>query len=122
MAIRHEVRGPILWMVVDGAYDDAELASAWERAFADPAFRAGMPALIDSRKTVAAPSRARVAERAEFLTGLRPRLGTRCAILVSDPLHYGLGRMLAAFTDRSGLEVQVFDDAARAEAWLLSRA
>ncbi len=112
----------MLWIVVDGAYDDAELQSAWQRAFADPAFRAGMPALIDSRNTLAAPSRAGIAERAAFLSGLRPRLGPRCALLVSDPLRYGLGRMLAAFTEQSGLEIQVFDDPVRAEAWLLSRA
>src|SRR5262245_63710928 len=100
MPIRHEVRGPVLWIIVDGAYDDAELAAAWERAFADPAFESGMPALIDSRKTVAAPSRAEVAGRASFLAGLRPRLGARLALVVADPLHYGLGRMLGAFTEQ----------------------
>lgn len=121
MAIRHEIRGPLLWIIVEGEYDDAELHAAWERAFADPAFRAGMPALIDSRSTLAAPSRAGVAERAAFLAGLRPRIGPRCALLVGDALRYGLGRMLAAFAEQSGLEIEVFEDPRRAEAWLLGR-
>ncbi len=121
MPIRHEIRGPLLWVVVDGPYDDDELRAAWNRAFSDPAFSEGMPALIDSRKTLANPTRAGVVARADFLAGLRSRIGARCALVVSDPLHYGLARMLAAFTESSGLEIQVFEDPARAEAWLLDR-
>ena len=121
MPIRHEVRGALLWIVVDGDYDEAELRAAWERAFADPAFQAGMPALIDSRKSLANPSRGRLLERAEFLASLRGRIGSRFAFLVGDALHFGLGRMLAVFAEQVGLEIQVFEDARRAEAWLLER-
>jgi hypothetical protein len=117
--ISHEVRGALLWIVVDGDYDDAELHAAWQRAFADPAFRDGMPALIDSRKSLANPSRELLVERAEFLAGLRTRIGPRCAFLVADALRYGLARMVAVFTEQSGLEIRVFEDARRAEAWLL---
>jgi hypothetical protein len=44
--IRHEVRGPLLWIVVDGEYDEAELHAAWERAVADASFREGIPARL----------------------------------------------------------------------------
>jgi hypothetical protein len=117
--IRHEVRDALLWIVVDGVYDDAELRAAWQRAFSDPAFRKGMPALIDSRKSLANPSRELLMERADFLAGLRAHIGPRLAFLVADALHYGLARMVAVFTEQSGLEIQVFEDARRAEAWLL---
>lgn len=119
MPIRHEIRGALLWIVVDGGYDEAELERAKQNALHDPAFRPGMPVLIDSRKTSVAPSRGGVAERAAFLAGLRPRVGPRCALVVSDPLHYGLARMLAAFGEPQGLEIQVFQDPEHAEAWLL---
>lgn len=121
MSIRHEIRGSLLWLVVEGEYDDAGLREAWERAFADPAFRDGIPVLIDSRKTLASPSRERMLERADFLVGLRRHIGPRCAFVVSDALHYGLARMLAALTEPGGLEIQVFEDPARAEAWLAGR-
>jgi len=120
--IRHEIRGALLWIVVDGDYDDAELRATWEGAFADPDFREGMLTVIDSRKTLANPSRAGVLERADLLARLRSRIGPRCALVVGDALHYGLGRMLAAFSAESGLEIQVFDDPARAEAWVAGAA
>ena len=122
MSIRHEIRRSVLWIVVDGEYDDAELRAARERAFADPAFREGMPALIDSRKTLANPTRTRVQERADLLASLRTRSGPRCAFVVGDPLHFGLARMLAAFSEQSGLEIRVFEDPARAETWLVGGA
>jgi hypothetical protein len=122
MPIGHEVRGPLLWIVVDGEYDDAELRAAWDGAFADPAYRPGMPALIDSRKSLANPSREVLAKRAEFLAGLRDRIGPRLAFLVGDALRFGLARMVGAFTEPGGLEIQVFEDARRAEAWLLGGA
>jgi hypothetical protein len=117
--IRHEVRGSLLWMIVDGPYDDAELRASWQSAFEDPAFREGMPALVDSRKSVANPSRDDLVERAEFLAGLRDRIGPRLAFVVGDALRFGLARMVAVFAEESGLEIQVFEDARRAEAWLL---
>jgi len=116
--IRHEVRGPVLWIVVDGHYDDAELHASWQRAFADPSFRDGMPALVDSRKSLANPSRELLVERAEFLAGLRDRIGPRLAFVVGDALRFGLARMVAAFAEQSGLEIQVFEDPRHAEAWL----
>jgi hypothetical protein len=117
--IRHEIRGALLWIIVDGDYDEAELRAAWACAFADPAFREGMPALIDSRKSLANPSRPLLKERAAFLASQRARIGPRCAFLVSDALHFGLARMVGVFTEPGGLETQVFEEAARAEAWLL---
>src|SRR5512145_3492723 len=105
MPIRHEVRGPLLWIIVDGDYDDAGLHAAWERAFADPAFRPGMPALIDSRKSLANPPREVLAVRAEFLAGLRDRIGPRLAFLVGDALRFGLARMVGALTAPGGLEI-----------------
>jgi hypothetical protein len=122
MPIGHEVRGPVLWIVVDGEYDDTELHAAWERAFADPAFRPGTPALIDSRKSLANPPRDVLVKRAEFLAGLRDRIGPRLAFLVGDALRFGLARMVGALTEPGRLEIQVFDDARKAEAWLLSGA
>src|SRR5262249_12173267 len=118
--LRHQIRGSILWLVVEGEYDDAALRKAWESALADPAFRDSMSVLIDSRKTAASPSRERVMERAEFLVSLRGRIGPRCAFVGGDALHYGLARMLGAFTEPGGVEIQVFEDVAHAEAWLSS--
>jgi len=108
----------VLWIVVDGHYDDAELHASWQRAFADPSFRDGMPALVDSRKSLANPSRELLVERAEFLAGLRDRIGPRLAFVVGDALRFGLARMVAAFAEQSGLEIQVFEDPRHAEAWL----
>ena len=121
MSIRHEIRGSMLTLVVDGEYDAATVRTLWERIVADPAFRDGMPVLIDSRKTVANPSRAVLREQAEFLVGLQGRIGPRCALVVSGVLHYGLARMLAALAEPGGLEIQAFEDPARAEAWLVGR-
>jgi hypothetical protein len=119
MPLRHEVRSDVLWIVVEGEYDDAELHACYERAFADPAFRDGMHLMIDSRKTLANPTRGELVERVRFLSSLRPRIGARCAVVVADTLHYGLARMFGAYGEPHGFEIRVFSDPVLAESWLL---
>ena len=48
----------------------------------------------------------------------RDAIAHRCAILVSDSLRYGLGRMLGAFCEPLGVAACPFRDAAKALEWL----
>jgi len=50
------------------------------------------------------------------------RIGSgRCAIVVSDPLHFGLARMWEAYSDRRlSLRVRVFDSMDDAREWVNS--
>lgn len=118
MSVRHEIRRSTLWFVVEGDYGLDEMRGAAERALSDPGFRDGFAVLIDVRETPSSPSRQLLEETVHFLASLRPRMGPRWAVVAGDLLHYGLGRMFGTFADFRGVEVQVFDDPSRAEAWL----
>lgn len=48
----------------------------------------------------------------------REAIAYRCAVLVSDSLRYGLGRMLGAFCEPLGVTACPFRDAAEAREWL----
>lgn len=50
----------------------------------------------------------------------RSRLSGRCAVVVSDLLHYGLGRVFGAYLEGSGFTVEVFHTLAEAERWFES--
>jgi len=50
----------------------------------------------------------------------RSMLSGRCAIVVADPLHYGLGRMFATIMMNYQMMVEVKHDVEEAERWLRS--
>jgi hypothetical protein len=55
---------------------------------------------------------------AQLLNAYRPILSARCVVVAADPLHYGLGRMFAAYMDTLDLTTAVFYDPADADRWL----
>ena len=52
----------------------------------------------------------------------RRAISHRCAIVVSDSLRYGLGRMLQVFSEGYGVSVRPFRDPDEASKWIQSHA
>ena len=50
----------------------------------------------------------------------REILSGKCAIVVSEPAFYGMGRMMAAYLLKYDIETQVFHEVEVAEVWLRS--
>jgi hypothetical protein len=85
----------------------------------DPAYRPGIPTLIDCRKvtTLLTPEDLRtiVADIRRLTTS--PVAG-RCAMLAPSAAGFGLLRMFEAYSDGAPVEVRAFHDDAEALAWL----
>jgi len=96
--------------------EHATLSTEWTR---HRDYRPEMPILIDNRlRTEPADKQhitefVNVAEQASFL----PK-GTRCAIVVSTDVQFGMTRMFASLSDERPLVTVPFRDIRSAEEWL----
>jgi len=57
---------------------------------------------------------------ATLIGDYRKELSGRCAVVVTDPLHYGLGRMFGTFMEKLGVETMVSRRLDEAQDWLRS--
>jgi len=90
---------------------------------AHPRWLPGMRVMVDLRDLDASHlTKGHVKEISDIHVPIGDRLGGGpCAIVVSDPLHFGLARMWEAYSDRRvPLRVRVFDSIEKAREWLSS--
>lgn len=110
----------IVRITVEGSpslQEQAELAAQWMR---DPAYREGMPILLDNRLRTEPSDREHVTKVA--LQAERSSLpkGTRCAVVVATDAEYGMTRMFASMSEGQPLLTKPFRDIAAAEQWLVA--
>jgi hypothetical protein len=119
--IRHVidvVRGVVRIEMI-GVVGPTETLRFLERLALDPALRPAMPQLVDFTRIVAPPTAGESERVAQAFERLRHRFaGTRCAVVVADPLAFGAIRQFAALAARASVEVRPFLDVRAAERWL----
>jgi hypothetical protein len=100
--------------------DGNVITRAVRQAIEDPAFVPGLDLLIDARHYDNAVALAIPADELRNRVAAISRLGFKsCALVVAPvPLRRGLANMFATFAEEHGLHTVVFEDLARAEAWL----
>jgi hypothetical protein len=100
-----------------GDLADCVLRGMYDSLVADVAYQSGYGVLVDctqvSDVTLTGASTSEIARRAA-------RDSNRMAIVAADPVAFGMARMYQIVTDSRNERVEVFRDAASAEAWLLS--
>ncbi len=96
-------------------------ARAVEELVADPRFRPGMPILFDDYGAdVRNVSVEDVKALAHHFVRLSPELGSaRAAMLVSEPLTFGVARMFEQYASNASLTFSVFYRREEAVRWLL---
>lgn len=99
-----------------GTLTDDDIRRHYDRLRTDPGFHPDMRQLVDLREVTAVEVNARYiresAQRSPFRTGVRR------AYVATSGVAFGIARMLEAYTDPGGGEVEVFQDIAVAEGWL----
>jgi hypothetical protein len=118
MPVTYEASPGVLILRLVGNHTLAEESETLARALVSPALEIRAALLVDARRSTANPQGPSIAERARCLARLHGCLLPRCAVVVSDSLHYGLARMLAAHAESHGIAVDVFADETNAMAWL----
>ena len=99
-----------------GELSTRELADVMSRILLDPRFDPTYRSLGDLREVTAVT----VDPMATAQAAASPLFadGTRRAIVATSDVAFGMARMFATFSERSGQEVRVFRDMSLAEAWL----
>ena len=118
MAVQYEIEDGVLVLrlVAEGF---SYLRSALVAAKGDPAWRRGMPLLLDLRGESFEARYEDVRWRTDILAQMREQFGPRWAFL-TDPgaTHRGIARMFAVFSEERGLNVGLFGDKDEAFRWL----
>lgn len=121
MPMSFEIKPQEIWFRTSGDVDYAEGIAVLEQGLheaqqATPSRR--WPVVFDIRDSEENRSANELRGIAQFVAAHDGILTGRCAVLTSDALHYGLGRMFEVFSEDLGIEVQVFRDLDSLRAWL----
>ena len=120
MPVRYEFSENLFLMNLEGSHSPQDIIDTFIAALKDPSFPEGARLLLDVRKSLVfarCPSED-VKAIARFFAQHSERVGNRCAIVATDPVHYGLSRMGATFARLRGIEVNVFLGMDGAIRWL----
>jgi hypothetical protein len=121
MPISYSVNGEILSLTDIGHASAGEALQILEKALNDPLFSPGMNVLVNLTQFKGTETDEKIKYIARFLGTHYEHLGPRCAIVVSDPLHYGLSRIISAYTQFYQLTFEVFSDLSQAKQWVESK-
>jgi hypothetical protein len=119
VAITYHFEGDYLFTTIEGDTSYEAVKTYLDNVVADPAFRPGMPGLIDCRQVKSLFSILDL-RRTAADAKRRPQLQVpgRAAVLASSNLIYGLLRMYEVFNEGNPAEIRVFRKPEEAMAWL----
>ena len=109
----------LAWCYAEGHYSFEEILSRLVGALTDPRSNVGVHLVIDVRRSEESRTSDEMRVVAKSIRKCKNFSG-RCAMLV-DPastLRYGLARMLSIHAELEGKVFEVFNDEAKALAWL----
>jgi len=120
MSVTYELRGGLLLLNLDGDYEPEDVPMTFRAAMDDPRCPPRVALVVDVRRSGSLEKRNpdEIRTTAELLGPYAERIGGRCAIVAESPLHYGLGRIGSAHTEKLGVETMVFRDYESAIEWL----
>jgi len=110
--------GDVVHFNADGELSNAVVRAGLEAATKDRAFRPGMSILMHDQGSDYQVSSDEAYEAARDLSELTKLYSPHIAVVVHEDVKYGLGRMIAAYCERHGIDFQVFRDFENARQWL----
>jgi hypothetical protein len=118
MSVVCEIDSTFLILRLEERHAHSDERDALSRALVDPRLSLPVRLLVDARASQTNPDGESIADRARCLGRLGRGALTRCAVVVSTPLQYGLARMFAAYAIHGGINVAIFHDEPTARGWL----
>jgi hypothetical protein len=99
-----------------GIVSTRDMQDLTNRLLADPRFNSEYRALADLSEVTEVTVDALALEETASIPLYEP--GTRRAIVAPSDVAYGVARMFAAYSERSGQDVRIFREMSAAEGWL----
>lgn len=116
---RIDLESNMLFIVGEGALTQDEKLEAMRRWMADPAYRPGLNTLYDFSAVTTPATLDDLKRTVAFVTRNAPALGKkRVAIVMANPLAFGVARQFQAMLGESSLEISVFRNREDALTWL----
>ena len=113
-------QGNVLRIQCVGEYEPEEVTGGFRAAIEDASSPKRVALLLDVTQSLSLKRRTpdEIRYVAEFLGPYAERIGGRCAVVVGTTLAYGFSRLGSAYTERIGVESEIFHDSDSALAWL----
>ncbi|HET6349666.1 MAG TPA: hypothetical protein VFH88_11345 [Candidatus Krumholzibacteria bacterium] len=121
MPVTYRIDGDLVELTWKDVCPPDEVFETFHQALEDPELPDEFVLLADVRGSTSLASRptAEIIRVAEYLGPFRDRV-KRCAVLASEDIHFGLGRLGAVYSETAGVMTSVFRDRDEALAWLRS--
>ncbi len=110
--------GPILEVSASGDYSMQDIQHQIEAILREHVGSDRRSLMIDASHSEHSPSAEELHAVADFASTLLDRIDPRIALVVSNDLRFGLGRMLEVYGGEFGLEFKVFRHRLEALSWL----
>jgi hypothetical protein len=119
VAITYRFEGEFLYTTIEGETGYEEVKSYLDELMVDPAFRPGMPGVIDCRRVKSLFSILDLRRTAaDARTRPQMQVPGRAAVIASSNIIYGLLRMYEVFNEGNPSQTRVFREPGPAMEWL----
>jgi hypothetical protein len=119
MPATYRIQKDLVEISLIGECPPDEVIQTFHEALDDPSTPSQFILFLDVRKSTSLASRdtADIIRVAEYLGPHKDRV-TRCAVLATENVHFGLSRLGAVYSETAGVMTSVFRDREEAIAWL----
>ena len=118
MPVDYELEGNTAIMTATGKVSYKEINGAFENLTRDPDFKAGLSILLIDKQSDYNPGTLDMVNAAEHMDVLMKSFSPRIALVVTEGLKYGFGRMLEMYSNIKKIELRVFTELDQAKSWL----
>jgi len=105
-------------IVFTGEYDHSDLRATLKRISLEPSFEKNSDVICDARKSRSSPSVNEIRKMLDVIQMSDNDFSGRWAVLVGDPLRFGLTRMAGVFGEVVGVHIRPFKEMQEAVDWL----
>lgn len=118
MGLDSSSREGLVTVVEDGDFDLADVRDTFSEIYSSHDGSELLLILIDDRGSSFSPDTPSLRRMVDLWTGLSAAVPSRIALLVTRRVHFGLGRMVQAFSENRPFQFAVSSDDTKALAWL----
>ncbi|MBA4188215.1 MAG: hypothetical protein C0467_09390 [Planctomycetaceae bacterium] len=121
MSVAYELMAGTICFTTTGDVEHRSALDTLQEGLADAAQQpvpGGWHLLFDIRKSTENRDPNELRNTATAIAMHRAALSGRCAVVATDPLHYGLARMFGVFMSGLGFDVNVCNNLEDAKHWL----
>jgi len=119
MPVTYRLQDDVVTIALEGENSPDAVIQCFHEALEDPAVPAQFFLMLDVHKSTSLATRPtpEIIRVAEYIGPFKDRV-TRCAVLATENVQFGLSRLGAVYSETAGVMTSVFRDRDEAVSWL----